>query len=330
MDSTEWLPGDDIALMVAALEERFHPRNVRPVVTTTSSRVLPYTQNTTPSFKLVSSPARVQPSTSQINRASSAPTSSSTQGSEGSSSLNVYLIGKTLAPLLRWNGKEVILPGRAEGSEFEKRVRYSEVSRGYHDGQELIEFAGRLCYESFDLPNPDTATNSGYIRNIVSLGHESVLEHVSVTFYVEGVSRNLSHELIRHRHLSFSELSQRYVDMEDANQVVPPAYREVSDFDTVIPLRDEYKDKYRRNVEVLQEDHGFSRKQAREAARSGLPGSTETKFVVSGNLRAWRDVLKKRLSVHADAEMQLFAAEVHDILSFEYPDVFADINYEVE
>lgn len=239
--------------------------------------------------------------------------------------MNVYLIGKTEPNLFpNMDGWTKVMPGKAKGSEFEKRAceQYSNQT------QELIEFAGRLCYESFDLPNPKTATNSGYIQNIISLGHESVLEHVSVTFYVEGVSRTLSHELIRHRHLSFSELSQRYVDMEDASVIVPPAYRE-DEFDEADPLSVNHKRLYRTAVEYLN-SLGFSRKKAREAARYTLPAGVETKFVVSGNLRAWRDVLKKRLSVHADAEMQIFATAVHDILLTEFPDVFADIDYEAE
>ena len=137
--------------------------------------------------------------------------------------MKVYLIGKTKVDLFPFQGDSTHhMPGKASGSEFEKRVRETN-SRLFgiaETGQELIEFAGRLCYESFDLPNPDTATNEGYVRNIISLGHESVLEHVSVTFYVEGVSRNLTHELIRHRHLSFSELSQRFVNMEEADVIV--------------------------------------------------------------------------------------------------------------
>jgi thymidylate synthase (FAD) len=73
------------------------------------------------------------------------------------------------------------------------------------------------------------------------------------------------------------------------------------------------------------EGDGKTRKQAREAARYYLPSGMETKFVVTGNLRAWRDVLKKRDSEHADAEMQLFAKEVKRQLLQEYPDVFGDL-----
>jgi thymidylate synthase (FAD) len=241
--------------------------------------------------------------------------------------VKLYIIGKT--EFNDW------FPGKAYGSEFEKR--YVTDIDAWHsrelpnDGQTLIEFAGRLCYESWHLPNPDTATNSGYIHNIISQGHESVLEHVSVTFYVEGVSRNLSHELIRHRHLSFSELSQRFVDMEDANFVVPPMFRPGLS-SHLCPLADYGSDgvegdpleMYREMVGHAKSD-GADRKQAREGARAYLPSGMETKFVVTGNLRAWRDVLKKRDSEHADAEMQLFAKEVKRQLLTEYPDVFADL-----
>jgi thymidylate synthase (FAD) len=213
------------------------------------------------------------------------------------------------------------MPGKADNSEFEKRVK-KDHPYSLETGQELIEFAGRLCYESFGLPNEDTKTNSAYVRNIVEQGHESVLEHVSVTFYIEGVSRNLTHELIRHRHLSFSELSQRFVDASELDVIIPPAMGGGKQW-----LSEAHTARYEDTVDLLREQ-GKTRKQAREAARYGLPSGVETKLVVSGNLRAWRDVLKKRLSVHADAEIQELAVKIWEILSHEYPDVFADIEYQ--
>lgn len=239
--------------------------------------------------------------------------------------MKVVLIGKTQATLFP-------MPGKASGSNFEDRVRWDAWNANEEEGgQNLIEFAGRLCYESFDLPSSKTETNSGYIRNIIALGHESVLEHASVTLYVEGVSRNLSHELIRHRHLSFSELSQRYVSMDEARWVVPPLWRELSEDwadKRTDAVNENVRETYRYNVEQAEKRDGVTRKQAREAARAVLPGGVETKFVVSGNLRAWRDVLKKRYSAAADKEMQIFAGQVLEILSEEYLDVFADIQYE--
>lgn len=240
--------------------------------------------------------------------------------------MKVYIVGQTGADLFpaRKDSRHV-MPGKAEGSAMEEKYRQDELSGKREQpwrGQALIEFAGRLCYESFDLPNEKTRENGAYIQNIVSLGHESVLEHVSVTFYVEGVSRNLSHELIRHRHLSFSELSQRFVDMSEANMVLPAAYGGAT-----VPVEQYSEDaltEYNLMVKELQGE-GKTRKQAREAARYILPSSMETKFVVTGNLRAWRDVLKKRDSEHADAEMQVFAKEIKRQLTEQYPDVFKDL-----
>src|ERR671912_208701 len=88
-------------------------------------------------------------------------------------------------------------------------------------GEALAEFAGRACYQSWSKPNPRTATNAGYLRHILEVGHLSVLEHGTVTFYLTGVSRSLTHELIRHRHFSYSQLSQRYVPERDAGMVEP-------------------------------------------------------------------------------------------------------------
>src|SRR5215217_6412678 len=90
-------------------------------------------------------------------------------------------------------------------------------------GQALAEFAGRACYQSWKKPNPVTATNAGYLAHILEVGHLSVLEHGTVTFYFTGVSRSFTHELARHRHLSYSQLSQRYVPEREAAMVEPAA-----------------------------------------------------------------------------------------------------------
>lgn len=93
-------------------------------------------------------------------------------------------------------------------------------------GAALAEFAGRACYQSWKKPNPKTATNAGYLEHILETGHFSVLEHGSVSFYFSGISRSLTHELIRHRHFSYSQLSQRYVPERDAAFVVPDAIKD--------------------------------------------------------------------------------------------------------
>jgi thymidylate synthase (FAD) len=171
------------------------------------------------------------------------------------------------------------------------------------EADELAEMAGRLCYQSWDRPRPQTASNRGYLANIIAQGHHSVLEHASATFYLDGISRNCTHELIRHRHLSFSEVSQRYVDVSTFRKVVPPALRPYLGHDP-LELDSFFEvDEYHHWVGVLTED-GLSRKEARQAARFLLPGGLETKIIVTGNMRAWRDVLQKRLSPAADAEIR--------------------------
>lgn len=194
----------------------------------------------------------------------------------------------------------------------------------------LAEFAGRNCYQSWDRPNPKTAMNEDYLKNIISQNHFSVMEHGSVTFYVEGVSRSLLAELTRHRHLSFSVVSQRYVDANDLAIVYPPILDELVHEATVkanAAIKDAHqvtRDCYNALVNVFL-SQGFKRKEAREAARAVLPNMTDSPMVVSGNIRAWRDVLSKRYHIAADKEIQKFAEEVLNHLRVLAPSCVQDI-----
>lgn len=197
-------------------------------------------------------------------------------------------------------------------------------------GDRVSHFAGRACYQAWDMLREETANDMGYLANIIKQGHFSVLEHGSATFYIEGVSRNLTHELIRHRHLSYSELSQRYVDMEDANWVIPPAIRS-DDGNTMVPIKNysgqdnsTHPLKLYKNIVKNLVKGGKTRKQAREAARFYLPSGMETKIVVTGNHRAWRDMLQKRYSVHADAEIRELATELLRQLKLIAPGCYQD------
>lgn len=190
--------------------------------------------------------------------------------------------------------------------------------------EHLSEFAGRGCYQSWHRPNPETARTDQYvIRNILGKGHESVLEHASATFYVSGVSRSLTHELIRHRHLSFSELSQRYVDMEETDYVVPPAMDYETHVDLVSVMRRAQSAYY--DIDHDLRELGYPRKQSREAARSVMPNATETRLTVTGNMRAWRHVIRLRGSLDADAEIRELAVELYRQLSNHSPAIFADM-----
>lgn len=199
-----------------------------------------------------------------------------------------------------------------------------------HDADELAEFAGRNCYRSFDRPNPDTRENVDYLKHILDIGHESVLEHASASFYIE-TSRSVLTELERHRHLSFSVVSQRYVN---ARQLPPPSMPPGLNNNVVDPdfdLCDRVADFYAKSLALYDDivesaiDVGKSRKQAREAARCVLPNLTSSPMVVTANHRAWRYVIKNRWHEAADAEIQklagLLLAELRKIAPNTYQDI---------
>ena len=196
------------------------------------------------------------------------------------------------------------VPKQAYGYE-----RHADEFEVVGDADGLAAFAGRLCYRSFNRPNPKTARNEDYLKNIIDQGHFSVLEHASVTFLVRGVSRALLTELTRHRHLSFSVVSQRYVRYDRTQPVIPPALEGTEGEAIVTRAYDKALNTYAALVHSLTEA-GLPRKQAREAARAVLPNAAPVDMVVTGNLRALRDMLQKRHHVAADAEIQLFAQKV--------------------
>lgn len=204
-------------------------------------------------------------------------------------------------------------------------AEWLEPQQGTAHAEYITEFAGRACYQSFNRPNPATATTADYLRRtLFEQGHWSIAEHASATFYITGVSRAFTHELIRHRHLSYSQLSQRFVDEADANIVVPPAMRgDVFLESDVERSMAGALDNYETAVDELLEN-GFARKQAREAARAVLPNMVETRIVVTGNLRAWHEVVERRTAPDADAEMQEVMGMVRDQLTTIAPTIFTE------
>jgi thymidylate synthase (FAD) len=197
----------------------------------------------------------------------------------------------------------------------------------------LAEVAGRTCYMSF---GKGRKSNQEYLENILSSKHGSVLEHAVWNLLITGVSRSLTHELVRHRAgFGYSQLSQRYVDEGDARYVVPPLYQENKElqqkWQQIIDLiRRAYIELAEATTQYVQQKHPEMpprdrRKWARQAARSILPNACETKIFVTGNSRAWRHFLELRGSPHADTEIRLLAVEVYKALKKESPNIFHDI-----
>ena len=206
-------------------------------------------------------------------------------------------------------------PARSPGPTSSRRqdVPWATDADG---GQALAEFAGRACYQSWHKPNPATATNAGYLRHILEVGHLSVLEHGSVTFYFTG----------------------RVAVVHPRADPAPPLLL----LPAVPALRagagrgDGGAGRDRRGPGAAQElrrgrptasagvhraagglegssptcrNATLRRKQARQAARAVLPNATETRIVVTGNYRAWRHFIAMRASEHADVEIRKVAVE---------------------
>ncbi len=197
-------------------------------------------------------------------------------------------------------------------------------------GEHLAEVAGRICYMSFAKPRP--GGNHAYLNHILEVGHGSVLEHAVWNFVFAGVSRTLTHELIRHRAgFGFSQLSQRYVDESVAEYVEPDCI--ANDPEThaiwVEAVRHAHQS-YIQLTEKLQEtfkdepDRTLRRKLARQAARSVLPNATETKIFVTANARALRHFIELRGSRHAETEIRKLAVQVLQIMQKEAPSLFGD------
>ncbi len=201
------------------------------------------------------------------------------------------------------------------------------------DGERLAEFAGRLCYMS--QANPAKRATRDYLENIKRQGHGSVLEHASYSILLEGVSRSLTHELVRHRAgFAFSQLSQRYVDESSAGFVLPPAV--IGDDALERAWREQIEAAQRAYVALVEQlmgryawvaDKIHRRKMAREAARAVLPNSTETKIVVTANARAWRTMLELRSSEGAEMEIRRMALAVLRVLRAEAPAFFSDFEF---
>lgn len=210
-------------------------------------------------------------------------------------------------------------------------------------GEVVAEFAGRMCYLSFGEDAglegghksiPGRTTNEAYLGNILHVKHGSVLEHAVWTVLIEGVSRSLTHELVRHRAgFGFSQLSQRYVDESNIGFVLPPEIPEGSrGFEIWAESCEQALEGYRALLDEMANQVGddgpatMRKKRARQAARSVLPNCAETKIVVTGNARSWRHFMEMRGSGGADVEIRRLAGAVLEVMRAEAPHIFGDMH----
>lgn len=213
------------------------------------------------------------------------------------------------------------------------------------DGDAIAEVAGRECYESWD----NGRGHEEYIKNIVESKDGSILHHVVFGLLIAGVSRSFSFEWVRHKtgiksdeldgteDTDISQLSQRYVDSKDIRFVVPTEIQRVggmalTDFThSCLSSLNAYRDiafSLEQDLEIMSLSGTDRRKRIRQAARSVLPNAAETRFFVTGNLRAFRNLLEQRTSPLADQEFRRVADAIGVALRPFAPQVFADYTVE--
>jgi len=199
------------------------------------------------------------------------------------------------------------------------------------DAARLVECAGRTCYDSYGIGR-DSAS---YHQHIKEVGHGSVTEHYVINFFLSGVSRGLTHELVRHRAgCAISQRSTRYVDESESEWALHPLIKKyekrihIGILDETIELaRRSYRSVSDQLERALLEDgidKQTAKKQARGAARGLLGNALTSEMVWSANIRALRTVLEQRASQFADAEIRLFANRIYELCMEIAPEWFND------
>ncbi len=191
-------------------------------------------------------------------------------------------------------------------------IALTQYLRGNGTPEELLEHAGRVCYRSESRGDP-----AKFLRARLREGHESLIEHASATFEISGISRACSHQLVRHRLASYSQESQRYVDMSDPALVVPDAIAEdprarAAWEGFIENVKATYQEL--RELGILKED-----------ARFVLPNAAETRIIVTMNFRELLHLFRLRITPEAQWEIRQMAIVMLELLAPHAPAVFGEL-----
>ncbi len=239
------------------------------------------------------------------------------------------------APYVDISGMKTFLEGFDPELEFPK---YLDDPNDLNSADQLIKVSGQLCYESFGPKRSWNKDADKYFTNIKASSHGSVLECANFSFLFYGISRSLTHELVRHRvGTHFSQASQRYIDGSRLRFVERPEYQNDKYLHTIFVDRiDEIAEEYeyiakkllelqKDGNEILSADKKTDlRKKVNQVARSILPNETEAPIVMTGNVRSWRHIIEMRASEHAETEIRRLAIRVYKCLLPMAPHAFSD------
>ncbi len=199
----------------------------------------------------------------------------------------------------------------------------------------LIFAAFRQCYHAGFVADMwprllngdiDTQTQAAFVADIMESGHTSPIEHVSLTFAISGVSRALSHQLVRHRIASYSQQSQRYVDGKDFNYIIPPSIaRNPAALARFTACMTEISIAYSELSELLAAGEAAgpkAKEKIRQDARFVLPQAAETRLVMTMNCRSLLNFFEERCCLRAQWEIRALANAMLDLARVAVPVIF--------
>ena len=190
-----------------------------------------------------------------------------------------------------------------------------ELVASTENAEIIIERAMRICHGG-DV-DPEKGANKMFIQNIIKLGHESPLEHGSMTFKIMDVSRSLTHQLVRHRIASYTQKSQRYCKEDQFGYVIPPE----------IEKNETFKKEFTNMCKKINDLYTYLILSGikREDARYILPNACFTDIWTTMNFRELRSFFKLRCDKHAQWEIRNLANEMLRIAFDKYPIIFEDL-----
>jgi thymidylate synthase (FAD) len=191
-------------------------------------------------------------------------------------------------------------------------IALTQYLRGKRTPEELLEHAGRVCYRSESRGDP-----AKFLRARLREGHESLIEHASATFEISGISRACSHQLVRHRIASYSQESQRYVDMSDPALVIPDA---IADDPHARAVWDGFVDHVKSTYQELRELGVL-----KEDARFVLPNAAATRIIVTMNFRELRYFFTLRIAPEAQWEIRQLGVQMLKLLAPRAPTIFGEM-----
>ena len=196
---------------------------------------------------------------------------------------------------------------------------------------ELVYAAFRQCYHAGYVGDmwprllagePDRERQAEFVAQILESGHASPIEHVSFTFALSGISRALTHQLVRHRLASYSQQSQRYVDASRFDYIMPPAVaKNAAAKERFERFMEEAGEAYR-EIRGLLEADGRTDSKANEDARFVLPQAAQTRIVVTMNCRALLNFFEQRCCMRAQWELRAVADAMLNKCRQALPEIF--------